>query len=96
MASPDVAYASCGAVLCSALMDVLEGGVGCHRRVRQRGYGQGEGLVFEVLCLLLASSEGAKEAAVAGVFVNIHFISHELVIRCCFVNMHFISNEYGN
>ena len=60
--------ASCGAVLCSALMDVLEGGAGLWRGAGQRGCGQeeGEGLVFEVLCLLLASSEGAKEAAVAG------------------------------
>lgn len=47
-------------------MEVYEGGTVLAVRAGQKGRGQWAELVFETLCLLLASSKSAKETALRG------------------------------
>ena len=53
-----------GAELCAALLDVYEGSE--VKLTRQKGCGLGVGLVSLTLCLLLASSQSAKQTALKG------------------------------
>ena len=53
-----------GGLLCTTLMEVYEGSK--VKLMRQKGCGTGVGLVSKALCLLLASSQTAKQTALKG------------------------------
>ena len=87
---------SSGAELCAALLEVYEGSE--VKLMRQKGCGLGAGLVSKVLCVLLASSQSAKQTALKGLcFLSVcDFQQHSVfpcllfVVCCLFVCLLFV------